>query len=76
MAHFNARPARASYALPYPGQVYSNPLPGDLVKVLSGDLRGDLGIVRDYIAGSTAPYTVKVGATEYQFNSTQILPVA
>ena len=75
MAHFNSRPARATNALPYPGQVSAEVLTGDIVKVLSGDLRGDMGVVRAYLPGEVKPYTVAVGSTEYQFSAPQLLPL-
>lgn len=75
MAHFNSRPARTSYALPYPGQIESYPVVNDIVKVLSGDLRGDMGVVKAYAPGVVKPYTVAVGSAEYQFSAPQLLPL-
>jgi len=76
MAHVNTRPSRTStYALPYPGQVESDPALGDIVKVLSGDLRGDFGIVQNYVLGSVKPYEILVGHTSHYFSAPQLLPV-
>lgn len=75
MAHFNRHDPRKAPALPYPGQVYSEPFTGDIVKILSGDLRGDLGIVDRYLPGEVKPYAVKIGREEFFFSATQLLPV-
>lgn len=67
------RPTRNT--LPYPGQIDSDPMVKDIVKILSGDLRGDLGIVERYVSGAVKPYAVKVGREEHYYSANQILPV-